>query len=142
MDANQARALIDALDLGYEIQEVSNGSHWGLTEQQAEEAAKCYRKFLFVCWYAANSNEGVRMAVVCECADAIWHEHILVTRKYREDCAAIFGPGSYLDHVPTDYDGVTGVTEADRNAALALYQAAGVTPCDHPRAECVWCQTR
>jgi hypothetical protein len=134
----EARRLIDDLDLIYPVNEARDHSP-GIDIAAAE---RCYRDFLYVCWFAASRGNapGRRLAVICECADTVWHEHILVTPAYRADCATIFGLSAYLDHVPSDYYGVE-VTAADRAASAALYTAAGVTPCDAPRAKCVWCQT-
>jgi len=127
-----ARKLIQELDLDYPIEEARKQ-----LGDRVKEAAQCYRDFLYVSWFAANRAPDGRVAVICDCADAVWHEHILVTSKYRADCETIFGPGVYLDHIPADYYGVE-VTEADRDATIALYEAAGVQPCGQPRAECVW----
>ncbi len=130
--AIDARKLIDQLDLSYPIEEARK-----TIGDQVVAAAQCYRDFLYVSWFNATHRNIPRVAVICECADAVWHEHILVTPKYRADCEAIFGPGVYLDHVPSDYYGGE-VTEADRAATRALYEAAGVDLCGAPRAECVW----
>lgn len=126
--AIDARKLIDELDLAYPIEEARKELGDGVVA-----AATCYRNFLYVCWVA--KQQGVRVAAICECADAVWHEHILVTPKYRADCDAIFG--TYLDHSPSDWSG-DEPTAADRAAAVALYQAAGVPLCGTQRAKCVW----
>ena len=127
-----ARKLIQQLDLDYPIAEARKQ-----IGDRVVKAAQCYRDFLYVSWFAANRDPKGRVAAICDCADAVWHEHILVTAKYRADCETIFGPGVYLDHIPADYDG-REVTDADRAATAALYQAAGVELCGAPRAECVW----
>ncbi|HXM54281.1 MAG TPA: hypothetical protein VOB72_02740 [Candidatus Dormibacteraeota bacterium] len=123
-----ARKLIDELDLAYPIEEAR-----GELGDRVEAAAQCYRDFLYVCWVARQ--KGVRVAAICECADAIWHEHILVTPKYRDDCDIIFG--GFLDHIPADWLGDEPSPD-DRAATEAIYQAAGVTPCATQRARCVW----
>lgn len=46
--------------------------------------------------------------VPCKIVDEIWHQHILDTAAYRDDCDAIFG--SYLDHFP--YFGMRGEDDA------------------------------
>ncbi|HJV33365.1 MAG TPA: hypothetical protein VJ694_05045 [Patescibacteria group bacterium] len=49
-------------------------------------------------------------------ADALWHAHILDTRRYHADCQAIFG--EYLHHDP-------GVVDGSQDAAmLELYREA------------------
>jgi hypothetical protein len=62
-----------------------------------------YRKFLAL--HLAYPDTDV---VPCKIVDEIWHQHILDTAAYREDCEAIFG--SYLDHFP--YFGMRGEEDA------------------------------
>jgi hypothetical protein len=51
--------------------------------------------------------------------DEFWHNHILDTKKYREDCQAIFG--FYLDHYP--YFGMDQEsTKEDLNVAFEKMQ--------------------
>lgn len=46
--------------------------------------------------------------VPCKIVDEIWHQHILDTAAYREDCETIFG--FFLDHFP--YFGMRGKDDA------------------------------
>lgn len=70
-----------------------------------------YRKFL------ALHLAYPEMAVVpCEPVDEMWHQHILDTAAYRDDCDAIFG--RFLDHYP--YFGMRD--EADARDLDAAYE--------------------
>ena len=46
--------------------------------------------------------------VPCEIVDELWHQHILDTRAYREDCERLFG--RFLEHYP--YFGMNGPEDA------------------------------
>jgi hypothetical protein len=62
-----------------------------------------YRRFLAI--HLAFPEMDV---VPCKIVDEMWHQHILDTAAYREDCEAIFG--FYLDHFP--YFGMRGEQDA------------------------------
>ncbi|MGC2781338.1 MAG: hypothetical protein WA418_37440 [Bradyrhizobium sp.] len=62
-----------------------------------------YRKFLAL--HLAYPEMDV---VPCQIVDEMWHQHILDTAAYREDCDAIFG--RFLDHFP--YFGMRGEDDA------------------------------
>jgi hypothetical protein len=69
--------------------------------------------------------------VPCKLADEIWHQHILDTVAYRQDCEALFG--EFLDHFP--YFGMRGPDDAEAlNDAYAetveLYKDAFGQPPD------------
>jgi hypothetical protein len=68
-----------------------------------------YRKFLAL--HLAHPGADV---VPCKLVDEIWHQHILDTRAYAEDCEALFG--GFLHHYP--YFGMNGPDDA-----LALHDA-------------------
>lgn len=53
--------------------------------------------------------------------DAIWHEHILDTRAYREDCENVFG--YFLDHYP--YFGIYGKDDY-RNLTKAFEKTVAI----------------
>lgn len=75
----------------------------GYTADEIAAVEKWYRRFLFLAWKRPD------MAVVIpEPIDAMWHHHILDTRKYAEDCAAVFG--QFLHHFP--YFGLRGDDDA------------------------------
>jgi len=62
----------------------------GWSRQTATKHARIYLLFLSSC------DNGGR--VPSEEVDAIWHEHILHTRRYREDCFSLVG--HFIDHQP------------------------------------------
>jgi hypothetical protein len=69
-----------------------------------------YRKFLAL--HLAYPEAEI---VPCKIVDIIWHQHILDTAAYREDCEAIFG--KFLDHFP--YFGMRD--EEDARALVDAY---------------------
>jgi len=62
-----------------------------------------YRRFLAL--HLAYPEMDV---VPCKIVDEMWHQHILDTAAYRDDCEAIFG--FFLDHFP--YFGMRGEQDA------------------------------
>jgi hypothetical protein len=54
-----------------------------------------YRRFL--CALAHKRQEDLISPPTPE-VDEFWHQHILDTRRYREDCERVFG--RYVDHTP------------------------------------------
>jgi hypothetical protein len=61
-------------------------------EEDAAFAINQYRQYLFLI-RKYNTNISPTLAI-----DAVWHNHILDTRKYVQDCQAVFG--FYLHHFP------------------------------------------
>jgi len=71
----------------------------GWSRQEAEVAELWYRRYLTLV------NKYPEQTIVPnEPIDAFWHQHILDTRRYREDCEKIFG--NMLHHYP--YLGLNG----------------------------------
>ena len=140
MTETEARTLIDGLDLTYVIDEaVEEAKEDGKPALVAADASRCYRDFLYVCWFALKHEGADELPAVCECADPVWHQHILVTPQYRRDCQAIFGEGAYLDHAPSDwFKPPREPSQRQREQVKALYKRAGVNFCDHQRGMCVW----
>ena len=64
-------------------------SERGWSAAAAEDHRRAYIEFL--------SNTGARRRPN-EAVDAIWHAHILWTRRYRQDCEALVG--HFVDHEP------------------------------------------
>jgi hypothetical protein len=71
-----------------------------------------YRKFLAL--HLASPDAEI---APCKMVDEFWHQHILDTHAYHEDCDTIFG--GYLHHFP--YFGMRG--EADAQALVDAYAA-------------------
>lgn len=84
----------------------------GYTTDQVQVLEKWYKRFLFLTFKYKEQP-----IVIAEAIDTFWHQHILDTRKYAEDCAAVFG--DFLHHFP--YFGLRG--EDDRRALRTAYQA-------------------
>lgn len=89
--------------------------HLGWKQKEAEAACSLYRNFLFL-----HKKYGHEHSLPpSEEIDEFWHNHILDTKKYRQDCQVIFG--RYLDHYP--YFGIDGKTNlTDLNHAFETTQ--------------------
>jgi hypothetical protein len=83
----------------------------GWTEDACEQAEDLYRKFL-----ALSLRYPDRKLCPNGPTDEFWHAHILDTRKYADDCEALFG--GLLHHYP--YFGLRGPDDrADLERAFA-----------------------
>ncbi len=80
-------------------------------EEDAEFAINQYRQYLYILKKYPKKNSSPTLAI-----DAVWHNHILDTRMYVQDCQAIFG--SYLHHYP--YFGSRG--EEDRRQLKLAFE--------------------
>ena len=79
------------------LQDSDEGLGWSAeTCDQVEEE---YKRFLALKRFYPETD-----IVPNQPVDKFWHQHILDTRKYREDCQEIFG--YFLDHFP--YFGMRG----------------------------------
>jgi hypothetical protein len=67
----------------------------GWTSEKAERVELDYRRFLYA--LVRKDSEDIISPPTAE-VDEFWHQHILDTRKYREDCNKVFG--HYVDHMP------------------------------------------
>jgi len=75
----------------------------GFSDDELDLGETEYRKFL-----ALHMAFPDAVIVPCKIVDEIWHQHILDTHAYHQDCTAIFG--SYLHHFP--YFGMRGAADA------------------------------
>ncbi len=75
----------------------------GWTLDQANEAERWYKRFLFL-----NFKYPEKSIVPTKVVDKFWHFHILDTQKYAEDCDRVFG--YFLHHFP--YFGMRGDEDA------------------------------
>lgn len=73
------------------IQDKEEGLGWSVV--QCDEAEMEYKKFL-----ALKRTFPEKEIVPNKQVDVFWHQHILDTRKYAEDCETIFG--YFLHHFP------------------------------------------
>lgn len=84
---------------------------YGYGAEQLAVLEKWYKRFL--CLTALYPEKQI---VIPEVLDAFWHHHILDTRKYADDCEAVFG--QFLHHFP--YFGLRG--EEDMQALHKAYR--------------------
>lgn len=96
---DEMRRGLEALDLEcIQIKLMTNehGKQW--SKAKTERIAKIYKNFLFL---AATQSEPVVPTLE---VDEFWHQHILDTHKYADDCMRIFG--RFIHHFP--YYGLRG----------------------------------
>jgi hypothetical protein len=95
------------------------------TKIELDTLEKWYRRFLFLTFKYQN-----RPIVVSEAIDRFWHQHILDTRKYAEDCEAAFG--EFLHHFPyfglRGDDDVRALRTAYRSSLELMREEFGDTP--------------
>jgi hypothetical protein len=111
----QVWGRIDALDLDpikIKLMDEKEGKGW--TRAFADRIDVQYRQFLKL------SALKVGIIVPNKFIDDFWHNHILDTRKYAEDCEIVFG--YFLHHFP--YLGMRGEDDR-RNLASAFNQTLG-----------------
>ncbi|TMB95052.1 MAG: hypothetical protein E6J42_10920 [Chloroflexi bacterium] len=118
-DLGKVKATILNLDLDpikIKLMDPEEGKGW--TREEADRAEVQYKRFLYL------SVKYPQAIVPHKIVDAMWHAHILDTRKYAEDCEKTFG--FFLHHFP--YFGMRGPNDAaDLEKAFEetcrLYQA-------------------
>lgn len=114
---------LDLANIRMKLEDTEEGK--GFTSEESALAESEYRKFLALHLMYPEAD-----IVPCHLVDDIWHQHILDTIAYREDCDAIFG--RFLDHFP--YFGMRGEDDAKAlfdayEDTLKRYEAAfGPTP--------------
>lgn len=95
---------IEALDFSMikiKLQDIEEGPGWA--KEECDVAESEYKKFLML-KRAFPDKEIVPHKVI----DQFWHSHILDTKKYADDCEAVFG--YFLHHYP--YFGMNGDQDA------------------------------
>jgi hypothetical protein len=96
---------IDFTMVKLKLRDPHEGQGW--TEEECDIAEEEYIKFL-----ALKRAYPEIDIVPNKMVDMIWHQHILDTKKYAEDCDMIFG--YFLHHYP--YFGMNGPTDAQNLA--------------------------
>lgn len=102
--AEEALVRLASLDLSMirlKLADPVEGKGWNA--QQLDLAEQEYRRFLAL--HLMYSEDAI---VPCGLVDDIWHQHILDTRAYAQDCDNIFG--AFLHHFP--YFGMRGEQDA------------------------------
>ena len=112
-DAFARAKSLDLSPIRLKLMDKSHGAGWSL--EQTDSAQLLYLCFLALQAVYADTEHCVVPPVI---VDEFWHQHILDTRKYAEDCQLMFG--YFLHHFP--YFGMRG-PEDER----ALYKAGAWT---------------
>ena len=93
--------LLDLTNIRLKLADPEEGA--GLTSARMDILEAEYRKFLALHIVYPDAD-----IVPCKIVDQMWHQHILDTAAYRDDCEAVFG--RFLDHFP--YFGMRGDDDA------------------------------
>ena len=88
-----AKRHIASLDLSSVRFKVINELGW--SSENADQVELEYRRFLYA---LAHKRREDTISPPTKEVDEFWHQHILHTRKYRDDCDKVFG--HYVDHTP------------------------------------------
>jgi hypothetical protein len=104
----QVKTAINAVD--FDPIKVKLIAEHGWTREYSEMVEEWYRRFLYLVFKYPHKS-----IVVTKPIDEFWHQHILDTRKYAEDCNAIYG--HFLHHFP--YFGMRGDEDA-KNLQMAF----------------------
>lgn len=118
-----ARSYLDHLDLGYIIDAMCSPLYplprW--IKSEAECCEQMYKNFLWL-----QKKYSRHLLVPTRQIDEFWHNHILYTKKYSEDCLAIFG--YYLHHEPADPTEQPQLLTKAYTQTKTLYQTEFGTP--------------
>jgi len=94
-------SLLDLAMIRQKLADPEEGK--GYSKEHLDLLEAEYRKFL-----ALRLSRPEYNIVPCKIVDEMWHQHILDTIAYRNDCDAIFG--RFMDHFP--YFGMRGPEDA------------------------------
>lgn len=107
------KELINSLDFNFIVYKMVREQGW--LRSCAIQACQLYKNLLFLQKKYGNQYN----LVPSEEIDEVWHNHILDTKKYQEDCKLIFG--ELLHHYP--YFGIDGnTTSEDLNKSFNITQ--------------------
>lgn len=109
-----ARRAIDQLDLTVVVARCRRSYGW--SEADAEAAVGGYRRHLLLCYLYPESS----ITAIDRRSDLLWHEHILDTVRYRDDCQRLFG--AFLHHIGVEGEAPTEIEEAIYEETLELYR--------------------
>lgn len=85
-------SAIVLLNLSNIISKLAEEPGWNV--KYATRASEQYKRFLFL----MKKYEDQKAIVPSKDIDMFWHQHILATKQYQEDCEKVFG--RYLHHLP------------------------------------------
>lgn len=112
-DVRKSLKAVEQLDLGpimFKLVHGDEGPKWSIAQVQVAE--RWYKRFLIL-----NLKYPNAVIVPNKIIDQFWHQHILDTRKYAQDCESVFG--AFLHHFP--YFGIRDEQDA-RNLGHAFQQ--------------------
>jgi hypothetical protein len=100
MNLEEKKDYIMKMDFSMLIKKLSNDKlphpyQYLWQRQDVLDAVERYRKYLFI--LVKYQNDYPTIPPTYE-IDEIWHNHILETKRYQQDCEALFG--HYLHHYP------------------------------------------
>ena len=90
VDANNQDLLIQSCDFSMILDRLIQQKKW--KKKDALAAIDSYKKFLLL----QKKYFATHHLVPSKIIDEVWHEHILFTKQYHEDCHLLFG--TYLHH--------------------------------------------
>lgn len=102
-------ASIDLEMVKMKLQDEEEGLSW--TIEKCDEAEVEYKRFLHL-----NKKFPTCSIVPHKTMDLMWHQHILDTRAYQQDCETVFG--QYLHHFP--YFGMR--SDSDKQDLLSAFE--------------------
>ena len=104
LSLEEAKTYINSIDFSMIVDKIVKTKRW----KKADVLKMCelYKHYLFLKKKYAQSDQ---ILPPSEEIDEFWHNHILDTKKYHQDCEKIFG--FYLNHYP--YLGMDGKTTDD-----------------------------
>lgn len=111
ISVEKAMDIVDKLDFSMINDKLMAEDHIFWDEQTLSQVEELYKKFLVLHMLYPNVDLVPTVQI-----DSYWHQHILDTRKYMDDCNTIFG--SYLHHDP--YFGIYG--DKDKQANLKAFE--------------------
>lgn len=110
--------LVESLDfVAVKLKVLKSKSWWWKLKHDIGDVESEYRQFL----YLIAINPGKTVVPWTQDVDDFWHQHILDTKKYREDCEKVFG--RFIDHNPHLPQGTSENVKAS-NDTKQMYKEA------------------
>lgn len=91
----------------------------GWSHDRVKSAEDEYRKFLYLLMRFPKAT----LTPWCDDLDLFWHEHILHTERYADDCQRLFG--CFINHNPSISNKPVGEINAKLTTAWAYYRTFG-----------------
>lgn len=101
---NQTLLMIQEWDFSLTKQKLSEAEYAGWTTERSNKAELDYKRYLAL----TKVSKGFQPVPNGD-IDRFWHEHILDTRRYAQDCEVLFG--TFLHHYP--FFGMRGDVDND-----------------------------